>query len=558
MGQSQLPPEQLHAMAQAFGGETAYQVLGGGSLTFDQWDTEASRLARGLVAAGVAPGDPVAIHLHPTNALRWVVSYAAIHRAGAVAVPFNPQLARPEVEHMVAHCGARAAIVEESLLRAYRGGAPALVVVVPPGDGAGGTSGDGTSGDGTSGDGTSGDGADGEGLTASPGQTVMSWDQIIDADGSYFQVPRDRGDLADILYTSGTTGHPKAVAVHHDNSSLVPFTTPAWTGGGWMHASPPYTFAGLAFVYTPMKLGMRVIYMPKFDAGQWLDAVEELRPVSVFLVPAMATLVLDHPRFDTAVLDSVQLCTVGSAPLSSAVLERLQERMPTALVSNNYGMTEAGSVYCIMPPGEAVKRPGSVGKPMPPAEVRCTGAGGEDVPAGEVGEVLLRIPGRPREYFGDPGATSRTWVDGWLVTGDLGKIDEDGYLYIVGRSKDVIIRGGNNIHPVDVEHAVETHPAVREVAVVGVDHPVLGEDVVAVVALVPGRQATADELRAHTLEHLAAYKVPRRWEFVDELPRNATGKVVKEQLRQSLRRMESGPDDEQGHGEDRTSPSVAR
>jgi len=170
----------------------------------------------------------------------------------------------------------------------------------------------------------------------------------------------------------------------------------------------------------------------------------------------------------------------------------------------------------------------------------------------------LRIPGRPREYFGDPGATSRTWVDGWLVTGDLGKIDEDGYLYIVGRSKDVIIRGGNNIHPVDVEHAVETHPAVREVAVVGVDHPVLGEDVVAVVALVPGRQATADELRAHTLEHLAAYKVPRRWEFVDELPRNATGKVVKEQLRQSLRRMESGPDDEQGHGEDRTSPSVAR
>jgi long-chain acyl-CoA synthetase len=130
-------------------------------------------------------------------------------------------------------------------------------------------------------------------------------------------------------------------------------------------------------------------------------------------------------------------------------------------------------------------------------------------------------------------------VDGWLVTGDLGKIDEDGYLYIVGRSKDVIIRGGNNIHPVDVEQVIEGHPAVREVAVVGVVHPVLGEDVVAFVALSPGHEATGDELRAYTLEHLAAYKVPRRWEFVDQLPRNATGKVVKLQLRDRLDREQA-------------------
>ena len=227
----------------------------------------------------------------------------------------------------------------------------------------------------------------------------------------------------------------------------------------------------------------------------------------------------------------MQICTVGSAPLAPFVLERLQERMPTAMVSNNYGMTEAGSVYCLMPPGEAVKRPGSVGKPLPPAEIRCADADGQAVAAGEVGQVRLRIPGRPREYFGDPEATARTWVDGWLVTGDLGRVDEDGYLYIVGRSKDVIIRGGNNIHPTDVEHVIELHPAVREVAVVGVAHPVLGEDVVAFVVLRPGAQATADDLRAHTLEQLAAYKVPRQWQFVDELPRNATGKVVKDQLR---------------------------
>jgi acyl-CoA synthetase (AMP-forming)/AMP-acid ligase II len=233
-------------------------------------------------------------------------------------------------------------------------------------------------------------------------------------------------------------------------------------------------------------------------------------------------------------MSSVTICTVGSAPLAPFVLERLQEKMPTAVVSNNYGMTEAGSVYCLMPPGEAVRRPGSVGKPLPPAEIRCVGTGGDSVPVGEVGDVRMRIPGRPREYYGDPEATASTWVDGWLVTGDLGRLDEDGYLYIVGRSKDVIIRGGNNIHPTDVEHVIETHPAVREVAVVGVPHDVLGEDLVAFVTLRPGAQATAEDLRTHTLEQLARYKVPRQWTFVEGLPRNATGKVLKQQLRAQL------------------------
>jgi acyl-CoA synthetase (AMP-forming)/AMP-acid ligase II len=491
-------------MAEAFGDETAYRVVGGGTLTFDRWDTDATRLARGLVGAGVAPGDRVAIHLEAPNAVRWMVAYAAIHRAGAVAVPLNPQLSAPEVERMLSHSGAAAVFVEEALVPRHVVGGPTLVVAVPPAGDAG---------------------------TAASAAGTRTWASMLHDDATYFQVPRDRGDLADILYTSGTTGHPKAVAVRHDNASLVPFRTPQWTGGGWLHASPPYTFAGLAFVYTPMRLGLRGIYLPSFDAGTWLDTVESERPGSVFLVPAMATLLLEHERFEGADLSSVQLCTVGSAPLAPRVLERLQDKMPTALVSNNYGMTEAGSVYCLMPPGEAVRRPGSVGKPLPPAEIICVDDAGDPVPAGQVGQVRMRITGRPREYYGDPEATARTWVDGWLVTGDLGRLDEDGYLYIVGRSKDVIIRGGNNIHPVDVEHAIASHPAVHEVAVVGVEHPVLGEDVVAFVAFRTGATATPDELREHTLEQLARYKVPRRWYVVEALPRNATGKVVKGELR---------------------------
>jgi long-chain acyl-CoA synthetase len=283
-----------------------------------------------------------------------------------------------------------------------------------------------------------------------------------------------------------------------------------------------------------MKLGMRGIYQPKFDADRWFDVVESERPMAIFLVPAMAHLLLDSPRFDSVDLSSVGMCSVGSAPLAPFVVERLQNRMPDAMVSNNYGMTEAGSAYAVMPKGEATKRPGSVGKIAPPALVRIVNAAGDDVPANEVGDVRLQLPGHQREYFGDPEATAEMWRDGWLVTGDLGKLDDDGYLYIVGRSKDVIIRGGNNVHATDVEHVLVQHPAVAEVAVVGGPHPVLGEDVVAFVVLHDGADVDGEALRAYALPLLADYKVPRQYHFVDELPRNATGKVIKPELRARL------------------------
>ncbi|MGH9091531.1 MAG: class I adenylate-forming enzyme family protein, partial [Acidimicrobiales bacterium] len=414
----------------------------------------------------------------------------------------------------LAHCGARGAVADGELVARD---AAVLDVVVDAGTAPGGNAGGGD---------------------PSPRATVLPWEAALDHEPAALQIPRDDDDLADILYTSGTTGSPKGVAVRHVNASLMPAMAPNWSGGGWLHASPMTTFAGLAFVYNPMKLGLRGIYMPRFDAGRWIEVVEQERPVAVFLVPAMTHLLLDHPGFAGADLTSIQICAVGSAPLAPFVIERFQEKMPEAMVSNNYGMTEAGSVYCITPQGEAVKRPGSVGQPMPPAEVRIVDADGAEVPAGEVGEVRLRIPGRQREYFGDPEATASTWVDGWLVTGDLGRVDGDGYLYIVGRSKDVIIRGGNNVHAADVEHVVLSHPAVLEAAVVGVPHPVLGEDLVGVVVLRPGAQVTGEELRAHCLAELADYKVPRDWRFVDELPRNPTGKVVKPELRRRIETSE--------------------
>ena len=496
--------DHLRRMAETFPDETAYTVVDVGALTFAEWDGMANAMARGLVARGLQPGDRVGLYLHPESALRWLVSYTAAHRAGGVAVPMNPRLAPAEVGRMLAHSGATAVVADGALIATALGAANQTLSLVV--------------------DATSG-------ATARSSGHVMSWSEITSGDRDAMQVPRDEDDLADILYTSGTTGRPKGVAIRHSNGSMIGDVPPSWSGGGWMHASPMFTFAGIAFVYTPMKLGLRGIYLPKFDVDRWLQVVETERPMAVFLVPAMAHLILDHPDFETVDLSSISICSIGSAPLAPFVVERLQERMPDAMVSNNYGMTEAGSAYCTMPKGEATKHPGSVGLINPPAVVRIVGTDEEPVPPNEVGEVRMQLPGRQREYFGDPEATAEMWKDGWIVTGDLGKLDDEGYLYIVGRSKDVIIRGGNNIHATDVEHVLVQHEAVAEVAVVGAPHAVLGEDVVAFVVVRVGNEVDGDVLRAYALEHLADYKVPRRFLFVDELPRNPTGKVVKADLR---------------------------
>jgi len=511
-GVAVLMDEHLARMAEQFGDRTAFEVVDVGSMTFADWDGAANAMARRLLGAGLEPGGRVGIHLHPELALRWLVSYSAAHRAGGVAVPMNPRLASAEVAHVLAHSGATVVVADGELVRSDDEAAAAgrLVALVDAG---------------------TQDGSMGAVGTAAP---LLGWAEATAGDRAPFQAPRQSDDLADILYTSGTTGRPKGVAVRHSNGSMIGAIEPNWTGDGWLHASPLFTFAGIALVYTPMKLGLQVIYLPRFDAERWLRVVEEEHPRAVFLVPAMAHLLIDHPRFDEADLSSVQMCSVGSAPLAPYVLERLQDKMPDALVSNNYGMTEAGSAYCIMPKGEAVKRPGSVGQIAPPAVVQIVDSDGRPLAPEEVGEVRLQMPGRQREYYEDPEATAEIWRDGWLVTGDLGKLDADGYLYIVGRSKDVIIRGGNNVHATDVEHALVQHDAVKEVAVVGAPHPVLGEDVVAFVVLQPGAVADAEALRAFGLEQLADYKVPRQFIFVDVLPRNPTGKVVKPELQARL------------------------
>ncbi|HTZ08457.1 MAG TPA: AMP-binding protein [Acidimicrobiales bacterium] len=500
--------DHLRAMAGAFPDEVAYRVVDGGHMTFAQWEAESNRLGRGLQALGVAKGDRVSIYLRAEEALRWMVAYAAVHKAGAVAVPTNTRLADAELERLLTHAGVRAVLTDDELAplaRQVAGAVPSAehVLCAPPPE--------------------------------ESGDPAWSWGAAGADDAGTFQVELSGDDLADILYTSGTTGLPKGVAVRHRNVALIPGApNPTFSGQHWLHASPLFTFAGIGFIYNPMQLGLSGVYQPRFDAGRWLEVVDELRPQFVFLVPSMAQLIVAHPAFATADLSSIAICAIGSAPLAPATLRALQERMPEASVSNSYGMTEAGPAFCSMPKGESLRRIGSVGQPVPPLEVRIVDDAGAEVPTGEVGEAVLRMAGRQREYYRNDDATAGTWRDGWLYSGDLARLDEDGFLYIVGRKKDVIIRGGNNIHAMDVESVLLEHPEVVEAAVVGVPHAVLGEDVAAVVVLAPGATVTPEELHRHCAAVLADYKVPRRIAVAAELPRNATGKVLKAQLRDQL------------------------
>ena len=499
---TELLTDQLRTMAAAYPDETAYRNLGDDtSITFAAWERRSNRLAHGLSRRGVGRGDRVALLMRAEDILEWIVAYSAVHKLGAVAVPLNNRLSPPEVRGILEHAEPSAIVTSGTYgasVGPLVGSLPLLAVVAtvgPPGiEGA-----------------------------------VALEDLLADEDGSV-QAPVDGDDLADIMYTSGTTGRPKGVAVRHSQVARVPNGLPEWQGTSWLTASPVFTFAGLGFIHNPMKAGMTVLYLPSFDAGRWLEIVERDRPVSAFVVPAMAQLLIHHRSFGSADLGSLRLLVLGSAPLAPDTLLALQAALPRAAVLNSYGMTEGGHATFTMDPEAARTRPGAVGRATPPVEVRIVDDDGLALPTGEVGEVLTRNPAGHREYYNDAEATARQWEGGWLHTGDLGWLDADGYLYIVGRKKEMIVRGGMNVYADDVEAALQAHPSVIEAAVAGIPHDVLGEDVAAYVVLEPGSGTTVGDLVVFCGERLADYKVPRQIRVVAQLPRNAGGKVVKAEL----------------------------
>jgi long-chain acyl-CoA synthetase len=492
--------DEIGALADRHPDAVAWHNLGDGTdLTLRAWDDQSNGLARGLAERGLGPGQRVVIAIDPDEPFPWLIAYTAVHRAGAVAVPVNTRLAGPELRSILLHAE------------------PTFVLASA--DPGAGTRWSDLAGD-----------VDGIGMVASTGSApgTVDWSTLFHPDTSALRLqPGSHGSM-DIMYTSGTTGAPKGVVVQHDLHDRSGVSTD-WNGSGFMTSSPFSTTSGALLVYGPMRAGMSGWYLPRFDAGRWISLVELRRPLVTFLVPAMAQLIVADPRFEGADLSSLAAVTIGGAPVSRATLQRLGERLPQADILVGYGLTECGAVSR-SPAGDRGRHLGSVGLPLPGIELRIVDEDGKDAPPGQVGEITVRGTEPPRRYYKADTETEHTWRNGWLYSGDLGYLDDDGFLWITGRSKDLIIRGGHNIAPGEIEEVLFAHPAVVDAAVAGIPHDVLGEDVGAWVVLREGSDTSPDDLRSHLRERLADYKVPRQVRLVQQLPRNAAGKVIKREL----------------------------
>ena len=479
---------------------------------WSQFNSRVSRLAAGLVEIGVGKGDRVA--MLALNSDRYLEYFFAVPWAGGVFVPINTRLAPPEVIHWLNDSGATVLLIDNNftaMLPSLQGKLESLKTVVHVGDGG-------------------------------PPEGMLSFEALIDGAAEMDALDRGGDELAGLFYTGGTTGRSKGVMLSHRNLLLNALQMGGEAGFGvtahYLHAAPMFHLANGAATFAITLMAGASTIIPGFEPVATLRSIQDYKIDVALLVPTMINMTVNHPDVGNYDLSSLKHVIFGASPMPEAVLRTALKVIPNAQFHHVYGQTEAGPVLTMLPAERMVEdgplagKIKSAGLAIAGDEVRIFDEDDNEVPRGVVGQVCARGENVMLGYWNQPEMTAETLRNGWLHTGDGGYMDEDGFVYIVDRVKDMIISGGENVYSAEVENAIYQHPAVVECAVIGIPHEKWGEQVHAIVRLSEGAELDEAGLIAHCHEWIANYKCPRSVSFeTDPLPLSGAGKILKNELR---------------------------
>lgn len=475
----------------------------GRTITYEELNRQVDCLSHGLVRAGLQPKD-VCVLMMP-NSIEWAIVYYALAKVGAMVVPVNFLYRVGELEHIFKDSGARAFIGHKDYIehpRQVMAHLPKMDLRIAQG--------------------------------VSHVQGFIPLEELFLDEGVFHPYPARDEDTWAIIYTSGTTGYPKGAMLTHYN-----LVNNAMTVANMRSTDPSDVVFGvlpLFHIYgqtsafnSSIYLGLTIRLFPHFDAEELFSAIEEEESSILIAVPTIFNRLVELANVRAPRRSGLRFCISGGASLPVEVLRRFEDRFHTTIYEG-YGLTECSPV-CVENPFGRQTKPGSIGLPIPGFEARIVNDQDEDVPIGTVGELIIRGPGVMKGYLNQPEATAEALRGGWLHTGDLARMDEDRYIYIVDRKKEMIIRGGFNVYPREIEEILYSHPDVVEAAVIGVPHPDLGEEVAAMVVLRQGASTSPEDLKQFVKERVAPYKYPRKIQMVKELPKSHTGKILKRAIR---------------------------
>lgn len=500
--------------------KTAYHFMGKDT-SYAEFDQSVSMFASALLGVGVKEGDHVAFLLG--NTPHFLISLYATMRIGATAIPINPIYSPDEISYILHNSDAKAVIALDQLLPLVEKAAVAFptieqYIICETSDDVEEKI---------------------EALPEAAKEKVQLFSRLIATGKPNFEpVSVNENETAIILYTSGTTGHPKGAMLTHKNLYSNARDVGDYLGfseNDRIVATLPvfHVFALTVVVNAPLLKGATVLLLPRFSPSEVFNTIKSEQATVFAGVPTMFNFLYQYPEGKTEDFDSIRLAISGGASLPVALLHNFEEKF-NVRVSEGYGLSEASPVTCFNPL-DRERVPGSIGTNIVNVENKVVDEYGDEVPVGEVGELIVRGPNVMKGYYKMPEETAVAIRDGWLYTGDLARQDENGYFYIVDRKKDMIIVGGYNVYPREVEEVLFAHPDIVEAAVIGVPDPDFGEEVQAFVVLKKGAQLEEKALKEFCAKRLAKYKIPETIDFLDELPKNTTGKILRRSLKQHVK-----------------------